>query len=296
MPRRLVGHMSSRYIAGEHLDDALAVVRQLSAKGMVTTLDVLGESITHAHEAEATCDEYLEALDALAGLGDPALINVSVKLTALGLAIDEALCERLTRRIAERATSLGGYLRIDMEDAPWTDATLALAASLTAAGNRVGVVVQAYLHRSAGDIATLAAAGADVRIVKGIYLEPESIAWHDMSRINDSYEELCRTLLQAGCRVAFATHDDALVRACTALVRELGVDASRYEFQMLLGVREQLRDELVAAGHPMRVYVPFGARWYEYSIRRLRENPRVAGLVARDILRSVTPGGSRASS
>jgi proline dehydrogenase len=288
LPRGLVRRLSSPYIAGEQLGEAVQVIHALAQEGMSTTLDVLGEAITTREEAIATHDAYLEALDALGLLDDRNLRNVSVKLTALGLAIDEGLCAELVRSIVERAAEVDGFVRIDMEDSPWTDATLALHELLREDGlENVGIVVQAYLKRSAADVAKLAASGARVRVVKGIYVEPEAIAWRDMQQINASYLELSRTLLAAGCHVAFATHDDELIRGGQALVDELGVPKSGYEFQMLLGVREERRDALVAAGHPMRVYVPYGRQWYEYSVRRLRENPRMAGHVAGDIARTL---------
>lgn len=294
VPRRLVRRFSAPYIAGDTLDEAIATVTSLAHQGLTTTLDVLGEAITSTDEARATHAAYIEAIDALGALDDPALVNVSVKLTALGLGIDDDLCAHLVRDIADRAAAHDGFVRIDMEDSPYTDATLDLYRALTADGcSNIGVVIQAYLFRSEQDVSDLAAAGARVRLVKGIYIEHEKIAWHDMERINRSYIELAALLLDAGCHVAFATHDDALIEAAEQLVAQRNLGSDRYEFQMLLGVREQRRDELVNVGHPVRVYVPFGARWYEYSIRRLRENPRVAGLVARDTLASFVPGRRR---
>lgn len=294
VPRRLVRRFSAPYIAGDTLVDAIVTVRALQAGGLATTLDVLGEAITTLDEARATRDAYLDAIDELAKLGATDLVNVSVKLTALGLGIDDDVCVALVREIADRAAQHGGFVRIDMEDSPYTDATLAVFDALTELGcTNLGVVIQAYLHRSEQDVAALAARGVRVRLVKGIYLEPESIAWRDMHRINENFIRLGAMLLDAGCHVAFATHDDALIAAAEQLVTERKTGPDRYEFQMLLGVREDRRDELAAAGHCVRVYVPFGARWYEYSIRRLRENPRVAGMVARDTLSSLIPGRRR---
>jgi proline dehydrogenase len=180
---------------------------------------------------------------------------------------------------------IGGFVRVDMEDSPYTDATLELFRSLRASGHdNVGIVIQSYLKRSRADVEQLASEGARVRVVKGIYVEPESLAWRDMETINRSYLELCRILAEAGCHAAYATHDDVLISGCLDIVEQLGVPREQYEFQMLLGVREARRDDLVDQGHPMRVYVPYGAQWYEYSVRRLRENPRVAGHVAKATL------------
>lgn len=288
MPRGLVRRMSAAYVAGETLDDAMRVIEGLAAHRMTSTLDVLGEAIAHRSEAEATRDEYLAALDRLAMLGNPDLVNVSVKLTALGLAIDDRLALDLTRAIAVRARELGGFLRIDMEDSPYTDMTLDLFRALHREGfENVGIVVQAYLKRSRADVEQLAHESARVRLVKGIYIEPESLAYRDMRVINRNFVALARTLAEAGCHVALATHDEMLVYDTMRVLEDLAVPTDRYEYQMLLGVREPLRDDLVAREHPMRVYVPFGAQWYAYCLRRLRENPRVAGHVASDILGNV---------
>ncbi|MCW2973295.1 MAG: L-proline dehydrogenase [Thermoleophilia bacterium] len=295
LPRGLVRRISAPYIAGSTLDTAMHAVQGLAAQGLGTTLDVLGEAITSRAEAEATRDAYLAAAAALGALEDSSPVaagvigagvrNVSVKLTALGLGIDDQLVHDNVAAIARAMADIGGFVRIDMEDSPYTDATLELFRTLQAEGHdNLGIVVQAYLRRTAGDVAQLAAAGARVRVVKGIYVEPAELAFQDMREINANFLALSRTLAEAGCHVAFATHDDELIDGCRALVAELQVPTDKYEFQMLLGVREARRDELAAQGHPLRVYVPFGAQWYEYSVRRLRENPRVAGHVARETL------------
>lgn len=302
LPRGLVQRLSAPYIAGSTLDDAIGVVRTLAARGMGSTLDVLGEAISHREEAEATRDAYLDAIEQLGRLDAPTPLvrNVSVKLTALGLGIDDRLVHDNVDAIATAMQDIGGFVRVDMEDSPYTDATLELFRSLRASGrDNLGIVIQSYLKRSRADVEQLAAEGARVRVVKGIYVEPESIAWRDMETINRSYLDLCRILAEAGCHAAYATHDDALITGCLDLVERLDVPRDRYEFQMLLGVREGRRDDLVDQGHPMRVYVPYGAQWYEYSVRRLRENPRVAGHVAKATLdgwRRRLGVGGRASS
>jgi proline dehydrogenase len=288
MPRALVQRLSAPYIAGSSLDGAIDVARSLAARGMGSTLDVLGEAITRREEAEATRDAYLEAITQLGTLDEPTPLvrNVSVKLTALGLGIDDRLVHDNVDAIAAAMQQIGGFVRIDMEDSPYTDATLELYRSLRDAGrDNLGIVVQAYLKRTRADVEQLASEGARVRVVKGIYVEPEAIAWRDMATINRSYLDLCRILAEAGCHAAYATHDDRLISGCLDLIEQVALPADRYEFQMLLGVREERRDDLVDQGHPMRVYVPFGAQWYEYSVRRLRENPRVAGQVAEATLR-----------
>lgn len=308
MPRSLVRRFSAPYIAGEDLDEAITTVRGLASRGLGVTIDVLGEAISRRDEAIATRDGYLATATRLGELDEPnlpsdAIIgagvrNVSVKLTALGLGIDDRLVHDNVADIARAMANINGFVRIDMEDSPYTDATLELYRSLRAEGHdNLGIVVQAYLKRTKADVEQLAAEGARVRVVKGIYVEPTDIAWRDMQTINRSYVDLCRILIDAGCHVAFATHDDTLVRGCLDLVEQRSVAPDRYEFQMLLGVREGLRDDLHEQGHPMRVYVPYGAKWYEYSVRRLRENPRVAGHVARATLdgwrRKITGSAAR---
>ena len=294
LPRRLVRRLSMSYVAGDSLDAALGTIRSIAALGMATTVDVLGEAITTQQEAIATRDAYLDALDALksvsVAVGGSDVVNVSIKLTALGLAFDEALALDSTQRIVERARNHGGFVRIDMEDTPNTDATLNLYERLRADGfDNVGVVVQAYLRRSADDVDRLCELGARVRVVKGIYREPARVAFADAGDIDSNFLALCARLAGAGCHTAFATHDDTLVTRLRELVTSLDIDRSRYEFQMLLGVREELRDKLRSASEPVRIYVPYGAKWYEYCLRRLRENPKIAGYVAGDLLRRGVP-------
>jgi len=306
LPRGLVRRISAPYIAGATLDTAIDTVQSLAQQGLGTTLDVLGEAISRRDEAEATRDAYLAAAAALGALDDsspvaPDLVgagvrNVSVKLTALGLGIDDTLVHDNVAAIAKAVADIGGFVRIDMEDSPYTDATLELFRSLRAAGHdNLGIVVQAYLKRTRADVELLASEGARVRVVKGIYVEPAAIAFQSMPEINAEYLVLSRLLAEAGSHVAFATHDDELINGCREIVSQLQLPADRYEFQMLLGVREGRRDEIAAQGHPVRVYVPFGAQWYEYSVRRLRENPRVAGHVARETLGRIGRIGRRTS-
>jgi proline dehydrogenase len=297
MPKRLVRRLSAPYIAGDTIGDAIATIRRIEQLGMSTTLDVLGEAVRTRYMAELTRDEYLAALDRLAELGNPDLVNVSVKLTALGLGLHDDLAAKHLRAIVKRADELGGFVRIDMEDSPFTDRTLDLYEVLRREGfDRVGVVIQAYLKRSRADVERLCAMKARVRVVKGIYLEPESIAFRDMRVINRSYLSLCEQLAEAGCHAAYATHDEMLVWETQQIVERHGLTADDYEYQMLLGVRESLRDDMVSRGYPTRIYVPFGARWYEYSIRRLRENPTVAGYVAGDVMRTMRDRLTRSSS
>jgi len=283
VPKAVVRRISSRYIAGSELADARRVVAELNAAGKLATVDVLGEEIVNPEEARAIAGAYLEVLDAIDEDGLEA--NVSVKLTALGLLLDPELARANVRAIAAR----GRFVRIDMEDSSTTDATLELYRGLRTEGvDNVGVVLQAMLKRTVADAEALA--GANVRLCKGIYLEPEEIAFTDFDAVRANYVRTLRTLLDGGCYVGIATHDDWLVEQALREVRERPLRPEQYEFQMLLGVQTALGDRLVAEGHRLRIYVPFGRHWYEYSLRRLQENPKVAGYIAGDTLRRLVPG------
>ncbi|MFI5119338.1 MAG: proline dehydrogenase family protein [Thermoanaerobaculia bacterium] len=279
VPRVLVKRVASRYVAGETLEDSLATVRTLAAEGAMATLDILGESVTRQEQTEATRDHYLNVIDAIAASGLDA--NVSVKATAVGLAIDPALALRNCMDICARAAGHGMFVRIDMEDSPYTESTLQLALDLKTKFPGVGVAIQAYLKRSLNDLDRLIAARMNVRICKGIYVEPRRIAWKDRGTIVDSFGALVDKLLSAGCYTCIATHDEACVQRALATVDRLSLGPDRYEFQMLLGVDPVLRRSLLDAGHRLRVYVPFGKDWYAYSTRRLKENPSIARHVIR---------------
>ncbi len=276
-PRFVVGLVARRYIAGETIADAVRVIRELNAKGAEATVDVLGEFITDISEARSTAAEYGRMIDAIAGEGLRA--NVSVKLTAFGLGLDDAVCCELVTVLARQAAAKVGFLRIDMENSPYTDRTLALVRSLRSQGLPVGCVIQAYMRRTDADVAKLAAEGVPVRLCKGIYREAPEVTYHDREEIRASYRRNLEALLRGSGRVAIATHDEVLVEHAMSLLAELATPKERYEFQMLLGVREWLRDEILAKGHRVRIYVPYGEAWYGYSTRRLRENPAVAGHV-----------------
>ena len=287
VPRSVVRRVAAPYIAGPTLEDARRVVAGVNAEGMRATVDVLGEEVTKPEEAEAIAAGYHDALAAIESDGLDA--NVSVKLTALGLKVDTGLCRSLTEEVLRDAAARGIFVRIDMEDSSTTDDTLALYRSLRADGyDGVGIVFQAALRRTLDDIATLAPLRPSVRLCKGIYVEPMSIAFHEFEVIRRSFVACLDALLAAGCRVAVATHDEWLLER--ALERVGRLDETAYELQMLLGVRADRGRELVAAGHPLRIYVPYGRRWYEYSLRRLQENPKVAGYVAKDMLGRIIPG------
>ena len=281
VPRSVVRRVAAPYIAGPTLDDARRVVSELNAAGMRATVDVLGEEIAEPHEAEAIAQSYHAALAAIEADGLDA--NVSIKLTGFGLKLDQELCRTLVGELVRDADARGIFVRIDMEDSSTTDDALELYRSLREQGrDRVGVVLQAALRRTLEDIEALAPLRPSVRLCKGIYLEPPSIAFQEFEAIRASFVACLDALLAIGARTAIATHDEWLLER--TLERVAGLDRDAFELQMLLGVRGDRARELVAAGYPLRVYVPYGRQWYEYSLRRLQENPKVAGYVARDLV------------
>jgi proline dehydrogenase len=276
LPRRLVRRVAGRYIAGSRVEEALDAVRGLAAQGCLATVDILGEHVHRREQALATVAAYE---DLLARIEDAALpAGISVKPTAVGLALDYGLCLANLRRLAGAAASRRRFMRVDMEESTWTSATLDLVTALHENHPNVGAVIQARLRRSEGDIERLTADRISVRLCKGIYLEPPDKAYTDFTEIRERYLRLLDRLLAAGCFVGIATHDAFLVDQALRLVEHHR--RSRFEFQMLMGVRERLRANLVAAGHRVRVYVPFGEDWYSYSVRRLQENPKMATQVA----------------
>jgi proline dehydrogenase len=284
VPKRVVRSISSRYIAGSELDDARRVVAALNADGKLATVDVLGEEVSDESEAAAIAAEYVAALDAFER--DDLDANVSIKPTGVGLKLGYELCKRNVEAVIAAAEPTNRFVRIDMEDSSTTDETLRLFRELRAEGHgRVGPVLQASLKRTVADAAALA--GASVRLCKGIYVEPESIQFRDDQAVRTSFVRTLETLLDGECYAAIATHDEWLVDESLRLLRERSLPPDRYEFQMLLGVRPELGDRLVADGHRLRIYVPYGRQWYEYSLRRLQENPKIAGYVAGDLGRSL---------
>jgi proline dehydrogenase len=288
VPRPVVKRLSGRYIAGPELADACAVVRRLNAAGRMATIDVLGEEITRPEDATALLEEYEEVFETIEREGLDS--NVSVKLTGLGLKLDRDFCRDNLATLVRWALERGNFVRIDMEDSSTTEDTLAIYRELRAEGlDNVGVVLQAYMRRTLDDVASLAELRPNVRLCKGIYVEPAEIAYQGHETVRFNFVEALAALIAADAYVAVATHDDWLVAEALRLFEEHEVPGERYEFQMLLGVREDLGDELVRKGHRLRIYVPFGRQWYEYSLRRLQENPKVAGHIARDTLKRLKP-------
>jgi proline dehydrogenase len=289
VPKPVVRRISERYIAGEELDDALRVVHRLNHDGKLATLDVLGEEVTDPDEAAAIAAAYREAIDAFErGRLDA---NVSIKPTALGLMLGYDVCRENLEAVVRHAAERGNFVRIDMEDSTTTDETLRLYRELLEHGyENVGIVLQARLKRTIEDVRELADLRPNVRICKGIYLERPEIAFRDFEAVQASFVQALAELLDSGSYVGIATHDEWLLEQGKRLVAEHGLERDQYEFQMLLGVRPALGDALVRDGHRLRIYTPFGRHWYSYSLRRLQENPRIAGYIAADTVIRFLPG------
>lgn len=286
IPRPIVKRISSRYIAGDTLGEAIETVRDLNREGCVVTIDLLGESTESKADAAGKLEDYKKVVDALeehdlAG-------GISIKLTGLGLNLNEELCRVNLEEIVEYAGSRGRFVRVDMEDSPYTDKTLKIVHDTYRRHENTGAVLQAYMRRSLEDVQNAVEAGFSVRLCKGIYDEPRAVAYKDFDTVRQNYILLLEELLKGGVYVGIATHDEYLIWHALRLIHQLGVPKDRYEFQMLLGVDEELRRILVNADHKLRVYVPFGEDWYEYSSRRLKENPKIAGYVAKDVIGSIT--------
>ncbi|MGH3085339.1 MAG: proline dehydrogenase family protein, partial [Gaiellaceae bacterium] len=265
------------------------VVKELNASGKMATIDVLGEEITTPEEARHIAYAYDDVFRAIDERGLDS--NVSVKLTGLGLKLGREVCKENLERTVRGAAERGNFVRIDMEDSSCTDDTLALYRELREEGlDNVGIVLQAYLRRTLDDIASLAAVTPNVRLCKGIYLEPLKIAYHDDDEVRVNFVDALGALLAGGSYVGIATHDEWLLTEGARLVGEHGRARDEHEFQMLLGVREERADELVEEGHRVRIYVPYGEQWYAYSLRRLQENPKIAGYIASDTLGRLLPG------
>ena len=285
VPKPIVGRVARRYVAGPTLDDALRKIEELSREGAMATLDLLGEEVKERPKALASTDEYIRMLDAIGERGLNA--NISVKPTAVGLKIDRFFCLENFERIASSARDHGNFVRLDMEDATTTDATLDVYRTLQPRYGNLGVVLQAYMRRTLADIGALPESGTNVRLCKGIYIEPRAIAFKAYETVRHNFLVALEKLFARGFYVGVATHDEHLVCGALALIDRYGVPRERYEFQMLLGVEPALRKILLDAGHRLRVYVPYGRDWYPYSTRRLRENPEVA----RNVVRAMFGGG-----
>ena len=273
-----------RFIAGETIEEAIEGARVIQATHLGVTLDLLGESVGSVAEADAATRAYLGVIDKIAAAGIER--NISLKLTQLGLTIDRATCVDNLRRILDGASAHQFFVRVDMEDSPFTAVTLDVFETMWQQGYRnVGTVLQSYLPRSEADAARLNALGARVRLVKGAYREPKSVAYQVKSEVDASFVRIMQLLLSAGNYPAIATHDEAMITATKAFARERGISPDTYEFQMLYGIRRDLQAALLAEGYRVRVYVPFGREWFPYFMRRLGERPANVGFVLRGILR-----------
>ncbi len=286
VPKAIIRKVSRRYIAGDKLPDAIDTAARLSQQeGAWSTIDVLGEFVQERSVALKSKAESLDVLDAINAQKLHGAAGLSLKPTSLGLGIDEDFGTDNIREVVARGRDLGVFVNIDMENSPYTDATLRAFRKLREEGfTNVGVVIQAMLRRSEDDVRSLVEYKPTVRLCKGIYKEARTIAFTDREEVRAHYRKLLRIMVDGGFHPALATHDDALIDDARALIAERGLAKDQYEFQMLLGVRENVRRRILADGHHLRVYVPFGEDWYGYSTRRLKENPEMAGMIAKAVL------------
>ena len=279
----LAQRLSARFVAGETLDDALRVGKQINSEGITLTVDHLGESVTSLEEAAQARDVYLRTLAAIHE--NHICGNVSLKLTQFGLDFSAEQCRANVSQLVERAAGLSSFVRVDMESSEYTDRTLRLVEDLHARYGCVGTVVQAYLYRSRADIERLGARGIRVRLCKGAYLEPHSVAFPDKAGVDRNYVELMKLLLDRGEYPAIATHDEKIITETKAYAANRGIPVERFEFQMLYGIRRDLQRRLVSEGYRLRLYVPFGKAWYPYFMRRLAERPANVLFLARNVFR-----------
>lgn len=287
VPKPLVRQFSKRYIAGETLEEALALVRSFNRDGYLCTLDVLGEFIQTKDEALKAAALYKEILAVLNQ--EKLSANVSVKPSQMGLLLDQELCYEILRDLVGTAAQYGNFVRVEMEDSPCTSDTIALFLRLRKEFSNVGLVLQAYMRRTLNDVREImAAGGGNFRLCKGIYIEPRTVAYKDREIINRNYVRVLEEMFKGGAYVGIATHDEKLVWEAQRLIEQYQLPRDAYEFQMLLGVDEELRGLIHEAGHRLRVYVPFGEHWYPYSMRRLRENPTIARYALQNLLKKFT--------
>lgn len=282
LPKPVVGLFSKKYIAGETLQEAVDFVKKLNSNGIYATMDVLGESVKSKEESIHCKNEAIEVLEAIKK--NNLLANLSIKPTQMGLAINEQFAYDQILEIVKKASEYNNFVRIDMEDSPYTDKTLNLYKRIYADYKNVGVVIQSYMRRSLNDVVSLNKIGTNYRLCKGIYVEPASIAYKDKQEVRDSYLKILDQIFKDGNYVGIATHDKSLIDGAYQRIKDQKIPKEKFEFQMLCGVREDLRDKINSDGYKVRIYVPFGKDWYAYSIRRLKENPSVAGTIAKSFL------------
>jgi proline dehydrogenase len=263
--------VSRRFVAGEALDDAIEATRALNQRSMNVSLDHLGENVSDAKEAASAAQDYIAILDRIKQAGVDA--NISIKLTALGLDISQELCEQNVCRILEHAQQVPIFVRIDMEGSAYTEQTVDIALRMHKQYEHVGTVIQSCMHSSKKHVEQLIAQGVRVRLVKGAYKEPKTVAFQQKSEVDHNFVRLMTMLIQRGNYSAIATHDEAIINATCKFARDHGISKSAFEFQMLYGIRRDLQEKLVSQGYNMRIYVPYGSQWYPYLMRRLAERP-----------------------
>ena len=283
VPKPLVRQIAKPYIAGETLEELVGVVEDLNLNGFRVATSILGEFVNEQNQAIEAGVDYIEVLSEIQSRNLDS--NIHVKLTHLGLTIDKELCYSNLKSILKKAEETHNFVRIDMEDSSCTDDTLSIFEKAQREFENVGIVIQACMRRSMADIQKLNVLKANVRLCKGIYIEPRNIAYNDYQNVRENYSTLLKELLTAGCYVGIATHDEWLVQNAFQTIDDLGLKPTQYEFQMLYGVTPSLRQSIREAGHRLRVAVPFGPAWYPYSIRRLRKNPTIAGYVLKALLK-----------
>jgi len=280
MPENIVWIFSKKYIAGKTLQSAVDTVKGLNSKGIFATLDVLGESVKTKEEAIEAKEKALEVFKAI--VQNKLSANLSLKPTQMGLAIDKEFAYQQILELVKKAKEINNFVRIDMEDSPYTDITIEVYKRIFEENKNVGIVLQAYLKRTSNDTIVLNKLGTNYRLCKGIYIEPATIAYKDKQAIRDNFMKCLELMLKNGNYVGIATHDKYLIDKSYELIKELNIPKDKFEFQMLLGVREDLRDKINKDGYKIRIYVPFGEDWYRYSIRRLQENPNIAGHIVKE--------------
>jgi len=272
-----------RFVAGESIDDAVRAARELNLQGIKATMDLLGENTRSGEDALRATDEIIGMLDRLRAEGVDC--NVSVKLTQLGLDLGSDFCSENLTRIVRHAAALDGFVRVDMEDTSCTQRTIDIVLRVHKDSPNVGIVIQAYLYRSENDVRLLLQNRVGIRLCKGAYLEPATVAFRKKSETDANYVKLMKLLLESGSRHAIATHDEAMIAATRQFAAEEGIPRERFEFQMLYGIRRDLQQRLAKEGYRVRVYIPFGKRWYPYFMRRLAERPANILFIAKNLLR-----------
>ena len=281
VPKPVIGYFAKRYIAGDKLEDAIRVISELNDEGFMCTVNILGENIKKIESAVNYLQRYKEILNELTEKKLDS--NISIKMTQMGMGLDDKVCLKQMDEIIQLSKKENNFVRIDMEESIYTSKTLEIHSKLAKKHNNVGIVIQAYLRRSESDVSELLKIKAGVRLCKGIYVEPREIAFKNRENIRLNYTRLLKMLLRGGRYVGIATHDERLVYEAYDIINEMGLGKEEYEFQMIYGVNKEMGKKILADGHRLRIYVPYGEEWLAYSIRRLKENPDIAGHIIKNI-------------